>query len=266
MYSWVYLGLMAATFALGVPLASLHPLDWEHDSGLLLGAIVALALAALLVLVRLGGARTAFRFLLGATCLSWLAEAISLRGGWYAYHPDLQPVFPGGVPLHIPLAWFVLAGAPAMLLRSWKTAGPDGWRKRRSLVAKAAASALGLVACDLALDPISVSVGLWSWTNAGPYFGIPWLNFAGWWLVGFLIFLMGYGWAGLDNLDDLRFPVRDELAWGAANHGALVVLLGCCVFCRTGSFVPFWASLAAMSPLSAIWLWHLRGRLAACRT
>ena len=265
MTSWIYVSLTLATLVLGVPLASSRPWNWAHDSGLLLGAVALLALAALLVLGRLGGGRTAWRFLLGTLLLTWLAESLGLHGGWYAYHPELRPVLPGGVPVQIPLAWFVLACAPAMLLRGWKTVRPDGRADGRRLFFKSAWSAVGLVACDLALDPISVAVGLWHWQGSGPYFGVPWLNFAGWWLVGLLIYLAGYGWAGLDGLEDARFPVREELLWGAVNHGALVVLLGYGARCRTGSLVPLWASLAVMSPLSAVWLRRLWVRWAACR-
>ena len=38
---------------------------------------------------------------------------------------------------------------------------------------------------DLYLDPIAVHLGIWIWSNPGPWFGVPIGNFVGWWLITF---------------------------------------------------------------------------------
>jgi hypothetical protein len=43
-----------------------------------------------------------------------------------------------------------------------------------------AASALAFTAWDLFLDPQMVSWQLWLWDQPGGYFGIPWVNYLGW--------------------------------------------------------------------------------------
>ena len=100
--------------------------------------------------------------------LSWLAEGIGLQGGWlfasaYRYHPDIHVVLPGGVPAFIPLAWFTLACFPVMVLRGMPSARPDGTRDLRRLFYKSGLAAVGMVGCDLTLDPVAVSLGLWTW-------------------------------------------------------------------------------------------------------
>ena len=47
------------------------------------------------------------------------------------------------------------------------------------------ADSLVLVFFDLMIDPWAVSKGAWKWKTPGRFFGIPWRNFLGWFLVGF---------------------------------------------------------------------------------
>jgi putative membrane protein len=39
-----------------------------------------------------------------------------------------------------------------------------------------------VVGMDLVLDPAAVSLGFWTYAASGTYYGIPWLNYAGWML------------------------------------------------------------------------------------
>lgn len=265
----VFLGLVAFVALSGMAFASTTDMAWGPGGWRLLGGAAALSLTTLLTLSHLGGCRAALRFMAVVLAISWLAEATGLRFGWpfgvpYRYNPDVQPVLPGGVPLFIPLAWFVLAGIPAMLLRGLSTARPDGTRAAGRILWKSALGALGMVACDLALDPVAVSHGLWAWDPPGAYFGVPWLNFSGWWGVSFLIYLAGYGWAGLDRTDAVPFSIRYDLAWFGA-HLLLLVLLGWAVNSRTGSGTPVLAAMAVMSPLSLRWLSELYWKIKSCR-
>ena len=247
--------LVGLALGFGFLFASPAEVDWGRDGAGLLGGTLALAGGTLLTLSVMGGFRGAFRFMAGTVLLSWLAEEIGMKGGWlfgggYHYAPELWPRLPGGVPLMIPLAWFVLAGLPVLML---------GGRKE-SWISKAAWSGLGMVACDLALDPVAVSLGLWVWDSPGAYFGVPPGNFAGWWVVSFVIFGVGYGWAGLGRAESSRIPLGYELSWGVL-HVALLVLMGAGVFHRIGSGGPLWLAMAAMTPLSVPWLNRLHGRV-----
>ena len=50
------------------------------------------------------------------------------------------------------------------------------------------AGALAMTLFDLVIDPLAANtLGYWKWTSAGPYFGVPLSNFAGWFCVSFLI-------------------------------------------------------------------------------
>ena len=247
--------LVGLALGLGLLFASQAEVVWDRDGAGLLGGTLALAGGTLVTLSALGGMRSALHFMAGTLAISWLAEVVGLKGGWlfgsgYGYAPGLWPLLPGGVPLMIPLAWFVLAGLPVLML---------GGRKE-SWISKAAWSALGMVACDLALDPVAVSLGLWTWDRPGVYFGVPLGNFAGWWVVSFFIFALGYGWAGLGRAESSRIPLGYELAWGVL-HVALLALMGMGVFHRTGSGGPLWLAMAAMTPLSIPWLNRLHRRV-----
>lgn len=121
-----------------------------------------------------------------AAGFTWLAEFIGHTTGWpfghYHYTEALQPQLLG-VPLLIPLAWLM------MLIPSWAVAGAVVSPQRRW--AFAALSGLVFTAWDLYLDPQMVSRSLWLWAEVQPvpgdYFGIPLINFFGWWLVSTLV-------------------------------------------------------------------------------
>ena len=93
-----------------------------------------------------------------------------------------------GVPLAIALSWYNVGyGTLAMMKDAINSsAGPQG---KKSL-ALAPATALAATNLDLLLDPLGLELGLWEWSEDGPYAsevrgpngkrGIPLLNFAGW--------------------------------------------------------------------------------------
>ena len=107
--------------------------------------------------------------------VEYIGSHTGLPFGDYHYTGRLQPQI-GGVPLLIPIAWFMMLG-PA-----WAVASQQPTRLRFTLVAAAA-----LTAWDLLLDPQMVTWNLWQWDQPGLYFGIPLLNFFGWFLTASLI-------------------------------------------------------------------------------
>jgi putative membrane protein len=113
---------------------------------------------------------------------TWLIEFVGSTTGYpfgvYHYTDLLQPQV-GGVPILIPLGWWMML--------------PPAWAVAQSLAGSASRpafigwSALALTAWDLFLDPQMVAWGLWKWAQPGGYFGIPWVNFLGWLLASALI-------------------------------------------------------------------------------
>jgi lycopene beta-cyclase len=149
-----------------------------------IGGVLMQAAAVLVVLQGAWGTRATLRMVAIVLPLAWLVERIgSTTGvpfGAYHYTDALAPLL-GGVPVVIPLAWLMML-PPAWAVASAITAGTRGWRF-------VVVSALAFTAWDLFLDPQMVGWGYWVWQEPGPYFGIPWINFFGWFLSSALITL-----------------------------------------------------------------------------
>jgi uncharacterized membrane protein len=227
-------------------------LDWTHHIEPLLLATLGLAGAHVYHVAREAGWRSAAGQLLLVVAVGWAAEAAGQRwlvpfGARYSYHDALRPVLPGGVPLIIPSAWFALVPAPLVLLRGWRLAGTA------RLLAKAALAALFLVAWDLLLDPLAVSVHAWRWEQPGPYHGVPWSNFVGWFAVAFVIyvgaFLLAAGDAGQ----------RADGMWLGLNL-AFFLLAAVAVWRWLDNALPVALAATLMTPY---WLYWWRSRAAS---
>jgi len=129
--------------------------------------------------------QTILRTLLTVTIvfvLSWALEAVGATTGIpfgdYHYTDRLQPQV-AHVPLLIMAAWMM------MLPPAWAI----GWRLggKRPGLTFVIVSGLAITAWDLFLDPQMVQWELWVWDQPGGYFGIPFVNFLGWFLGGALI-------------------------------------------------------------------------------
>lgn len=124
--------------------------------------------------------------------LTWGAELLGSRTGfpfgYYTYTAALEPKL-GGVPLLIPLAWLMMLPpawgvAESILIQSRQFLG------RWYVWCFAFLSGMAFTAWDLYLDPQMTKHDLWFWQDEGGYFGIPWINFLGWWLVSSTITLI----------------------------------------------------------------------------
>ena len=115
--------------------------------------------------------KTALLIVVLAWMLEWIGSTTGIPFGRYHYTDQLQPQL-GRVPLLIPLAWLMML--------------PPAWAIGQSIIDSriylpfVSLSALAFTAWDFFLDPQMVAWGLWEWEAAGGYFGIPWINFAGW--------------------------------------------------------------------------------------
>ena len=158
-------------------------------------AHVVLAFAVLaLALVRHAGVRWIGAF--GALYLISLASelagtTVGLPFGPYHYTDGLGLKWLGHVPVLIPLSWFFMALPSYLLARRAlpATTGAGRTGRARRLLGVGVGS-LVLLAWDLALDPaMSWVTKYWVWGSDGPYYGMPLLNLAGWYLTG--LALMG---------------------------------------------------------------------------
>lgn len=150
--------------------------------GIMVGVLVQVT-TVVTILGRAWGWRRALLTSSLVVVVAWAAEAVgSATGvpfGHYQYTEVLQPQL-AQVPLLIPLAWLM------MLPPAWAVASLIVGDPQRHRVAFVAASALAFTAWDLFLDPQMVLWRFWTWQQAGAYFGIPWINFLGWFLVSAL--------------------------------------------------------------------------------
>jgi uncharacterized membrane protein len=93
-----------------------------------------------------------------------------------------------GVPLAIALGWYNVGYGTLAMMKGIINNGADPQGSKS--LALAPATALAATNLDLLLDPLGLELGLWEWSEDGPYAselkgpngkrGIPLLNFAGW--------------------------------------------------------------------------------------
>jgi len=117
------------------------------------------------------GARRAAGELLALAAYGYALEAVAIQlFGSHTYGTGWH-VAPGGVPVAVALVWSALiSSAMALAARSgWQGAG-----------ARAVAAALIATTLDVLMEPVAVRSGLWRWTPAGPWLGVPIGNFVGW--------------------------------------------------------------------------------------
>lgn len=205
-------------------------IGWVGDDYFEIGVIagVLLQASAVLTILRQAWGWAAVGKLLGIILpVTWLLEFIGSHNGLpfgdYHYSDILQPQL-GGVPLLIPVAWLM------MLPVSWAVAQAimclPPFEKKRGIVGLiaqhylfAGLSGLAMTAWDLFLDPQMVSWHYWIWENPGAYFGIPLLNFVGWWICATLITLGVMRVLQMQTLPVQPLLVIYGLVWGLQSVG-----------------------------------------------
>jgi putative membrane protein len=126
-----------------------------------------------------------------AFVVSWCLESLSIATGFpfghYHYTERLGPKL-GTVPLLIMPAYF------AMCYVSWNLAHIvlDKFDHRADALQRFAVPVIAafiMVMWDLSMDPArSTLAQSWIWHDGGSYFGVPFVNFMGWYLTVYLIF------------------------------------------------------------------------------
>jgi len=112
-------------------------------------------------------------------------------GGAYSYNPSsLGPIILG-VPILIPFFWsFFVYTAYLITFSTLAWLNINNPKKSNKnfllLLPLIIVDSLIVVIIDLFMDPVMVGSGNWTWASGGFYFGIPFGNFAGWFLVAFI--------------------------------------------------------------------------------
>lgn len=173
--------------------------------------------------------------------VSFLSEYVGTGYGFpfggYEYTGLLGIKLGGRVPAVIPLSWFLMA------LPSWAmacTVFPDRARRTGRILM----GAYLLTAWDLALDPaMSYLTPYWVWEESGPFYGMPWVNLAGWMGTGMVLMVL------LEALGSRSWVPALSLRWLMAYYG-IVLLMPLGMVVAAGLW---WALLATAAALSLAW-------------
>lgn len=140
------------------------------------------------------GFRRALFFVALTSSMGLLAEVLGVHtgvvfSGVYSYRPSQLMLW--SVPFHIMVYWSVFAYMGFCMVTSfrmwWGGHVPQrGFHSVWFPIALACADAVVVTLLDTAMDPLQVYAGAWRWEIPGPYFGVPWGNFVGWFVIVFL--------------------------------------------------------------------------------
>jgi uncharacterized membrane protein len=226
------------TRLVGLPMWAIRFYGWSFSFFALGHVWLSMLVLAAVLTLRAGGRWLAV--FAGAYALSLGSELAGttwgLPFGEYGYSALLAPMWLDRVPVVIPMSWFFMA-LPSYALSSLAV---------RSVWGRVAAGSLILLAWDLALDPaMSYATRYWLWGESGPYYGMPWLNLAGWYLTG--VALMGiFAWGRAHE-----WTVRIRPRWWALFYGANLLLpLGMCI--AAGLWVAVGATVAVLGATTLV--------------
>ncbi|MDZ8053692.1 MAG: gamma-carotene 1'-hydroxylase CruF [Aulosira sp. ZfuVER01] len=158
-------------------------MQWSMAGGGVVYMILGAA-AVFLYAYRTLGLGRALAFMLPSVFISLGSELSGTSTGFpfghYSYLSGLGYKIAGLVPFTIPLSWFYVGCVSYLLARAGLEVDkkPSLWRH----VGAIALGALLLTSWDFVLDPAmsQTSLPFWYWQQPGPFFGMPYQNFAGW--------------------------------------------------------------------------------------
>ena len=169
--------------------------------------------------------RTTRRAATGVGLLTLYAYAVEYTGvhtgfpyGSFSYGVDLGPTL-GGVPLGLPVFFVPLVMNAYLLCVLLLGDRAENAAVRLTTVVAA------VLAMDVVLDPGAVALGFWAYDPAGPFYGVPLSNYAGWVVsAAVAVALLDWGYdrdALLARLDDCEFMLDDLVSfvilWGGIN-------------------------------------------------
>ncbi len=141
-------------------------------------SIVAVTLFLGAFMVCAQGPRASLIFLLVVLAIPFGSEfpgvLTGIPFGPYHYTDAPGPKVLGIVPLFILLAWVAII---------YPVVATTTVAMGRGGLALAVVDGAAATAWDAMVDPLAVRANFWAWHDPGPFYGIPWTNFLGWFLV-----------------------------------------------------------------------------------
>ncbi len=159
---------------------------WSMAGGgvvyILLGTV-----AVALYLRRSYGWQAWLAFMIPALAISLSSELSGTSTGFpfgdYSYLNGLGYKIAGLVPFTIPLSWFYVGVSAYLLARGGLLGERVTWVRQLAAIST---GALLLMSWDFVLDPAmsQTAMPFWYWHQPGAFFGMPYENFAGWFVTG----------------------------------------------------------------------------------
>lgn len=116
----------------------------------------------------------------GGMTVEWIGVHSGRLFGNYEYSDILGPLL-YGVPVTLGFAWIAVVSSAVLISRDFGLSG-----KRLTLV-RALQVGFWTVVMDLVLDPVAHIRGFWHWNAGSGFYGVPWSNFVGWFIVGAIL-------------------------------------------------------------------------------
>lgn len=164
--------------------------------------------------------------------------------GSYDYTASFAPnLF--GVPIAIGFAWLMVMATTHVLAR---------WIVPAGGILYAVVGAIGAVIIDLIIDPVAFLLKeYWIWQDTGIYYGIPWTNFTGWFIVAFVLHLL------IDWL--MKRQGIQTSASILEKRMVLLYILITAMFVLLGALGGLWLAALLTTALAAgftVWAWRRR--------
>ncbi len=184
--------------------------------------------------VRRMGWRRTLVWLCSGYVIAWISEALSIRVGvpygyyYYKYENLRSDCLIGGVPIWDSLSYPFMIFAGAGVARWWPAGG------RWALWLRGAFCTMCL---DIIVDPVSHHGAQWflgdiyAYLHPGWYFGIPWSNFFGWFVVPLAVIVVNQ-------------PSQESSDWFEFAFYFSIALFGCGIAFAIGEWRIGFASLA----------------------
>ncbi len=139
------------------------------------------------------GVKKMLFFVVMITIISWSYETSSILTGFpfgnYHYTDVLGPKL-WLVPIIIMPAYFAV-GYLSWVMGSLLLGKKDSSLKGAEVILLPILSAFIMVLWDISMDPINSTITkMWIWHDGGPYYGVPFVNYMGWYLCVFTFYLV----------------------------------------------------------------------------
>lgn len=165
-------------------------------------SIVLFALPSYIGAIRQRGFGKALMLIVALGLFGLVFESVSVKTGYpygqFVYSDTLGYKIFGLTP------WTVAFAYPPLVLGAFWLASKITKTGMRIVL-----TALFALALDIVLDPALTRMGIWQWAKAGPFYGVPLMNFGGWFVSGLIS-----GWI-IHKIWGKEKSVRKSLAYSA---------------------------------------------------